>query len=781
MVKSSSSRSSRRNSGGSRSDVHHNHGAGAGAGASAGGLCRSSSVRWLLGLATAGVSWTAILVLINDRLREREEASSKHAIEAPTPVAPASRVNAQADLQTWHEQVKQLDSTLTGIRQSFEENRKMLGGEAVNVPGLMAAADAVSALRGRPAAVAAAAGEFANRAASRASAEAPSSRTSGGQADWLKQCVFEADVDFVSIGREDVKENVSPEECCRLCALRNLERAGSCAVGVMSALSDTPPLACWLKEKVTVPIRKGGVKACWPPGAKKPPAAAAANQAGSSWFGGNSWIGSQDQSAPGLSEEYRELPPALSSGQVPSTDVLRQRAKAVKDAVKFVWGQYREHAWGMDELRPISGRGANTNFNHAVTMVDSLDTLWIMGLHDEFNEAKDWLQKNLPRKIQSLPSGCSVFETTIRSLGGLLSAYDLSKEKVFLDLSVQLARRILPLVRNDGQVPYTFGGSGGGAGCGSLAESGTIQLEMAYLSHATGDPSFEERVFKFYSSIRSARNLDGLYPNCWKAGRGKITFGANGDSFYEYLLKVWLLKTGQGSAAAAEGASDKDEAGVEYLWDMFDASAEGMERHLVRRGPDGLTYLGNLHWQGGAGGSYEEEMEHLACFAAGWLALGAKRQPKRAADGAKAERRMKLAKSLAYTCYQMYEKQPTGIAPERVKRMRMDLSATDTREYILRPEASEAWFYLHQLTGEPEYREWGWTVFQNMQKWLTVGHGFASLKDVRNTGKQYMDRMESFFIAETLKYLYLLLDPDNQITLDKYVFNTEAHPLSIFR
>jgi hypothetical protein len=115
----------------------------------------------------------------------------------------------------------------------------------------------------------------------------------------------------------------------------------------------------------------------------------------------------------------------------------------------------------------------------------------------------------------------------------------------------------------------------------------------------------------------------------------------------------------------------------------------------------------------------DHAMEHLTCFAAGWLALGSKHQT----DPGRARRHMKLAEDIAETCWQMYAQQPTGIAPERVKQMKMDLTATDTREYILRPEAMESFWYMHQLTGDPKYREWGWTIFQSFEKHLKTTHG----------------------------------------------------------
>lgn len=208
---------------------------------------------------------------------------------------------------------------------------------------------------------------------------------------------------------------------------------------------------------------------------------------------------------------------------------------------------------------------------------------------------------------------------------------------------------------------------------------------------------------------------------------------------------------------------------------MYNDAVDGMERHLVAKAPDGLTYLNNVVWRGGRSTSPDVAMEHLACFVPGWLAMGAQYQQ----DPARKARHMKLAEDIAYTCWQMYERQPTGIGPERVKRMAIDLSATDTKEYILRPEAVEGWWYMYKITGDPKYQEWGWKTFMAFETHLKTRFGYASLRDVTARRPQKMDRMESFFLAETIKYLYLLQDPEPHFTLEEKVLNTEAHPLSV--
>jgi hypothetical protein len=101
--------------------------------------------------------------------------------------------------------------------------------------------------------------------------------------------------------------------------------------------------------------------------------------------------------------------------------------------------------------------------------------------------------------------------------------------------------------------------------------------------------------------------------------------------------------------------------------------------------------------------------------------------------------------------------------------------------YLLRPETVETFFILYQLTGDPIYREWGWEVFQAIERYCKLEGGYGALSDVSNTGGRPQNKMESFFLAETLKYIYLLFDPETPVDiLNKHVFNTEAHPMRTF-
>jgi mannosyl-oligosaccharide alpha-1,2-mannosidase len=168
----------------------------------------------------------------------------------------------------------------------------------------------------------------------------------------------------------------------------------------------------------------------------------------------------------------------------------------------------------------------------------------------------------------------------------------------------------------------------------------------------------------------------------------------------------------------------------------------------------------------------------------GLWALGAYTNPD-GLESFRAQRDLAHGKALTYTCYQMYARFPTGLSPEFVRFDRnpkdVDFSIGQAPSYLLRPEVVESLFILNYLTRDPVYREWGWEIFQAIERFCRTEDAFGQFKDVRKLNEPPLDKMESFFLAETLKYLYLLFDPDTPIDiLNTHVFNTEAHPLSRF-
>ena len=550
-------------------------------------------------------------------------------------------------------------------------------------------------------------------------------------------CRFQAnqDVAGADLGNEPALVDATPEQCAAACVERD-----DCAAAALSGPGDNPPAACWLKMSSAGTVRKDGVSLCVvsPPRTPRPVA--------------------------------YDAPAAVSAAE------LRERREKIKGAIKHAWDGYRRRAFGRDSVAPITGRPVNSGFDMAVTLVDSLDTLWLVGLRDEFREARDFVaQESFGRKLARPPSTASVFETTIRVLGGLLGAYELSRDAIFATRARQIGDAVYAKIDPaTGSVPGSFGGRAGP--CPSLAHAGTVQLEMLYLSRITNDDKYARRARAFYEFQRRQPNLDGLYPQCVGGRTGKLTLGAEADSFYEYLPKVWLLR---GGPAAREAVVES----FPDVWKMYDAALKGMEARLISRDARGGLWLDELRWRGGAAFSRDAAMEHLACFVPAWVALGAPYFPED-----RARRLREVAHGLGETCWRFYADQPTGISPERIKGRDTSLRRTDTREYILRPEAAEAWFYLSRTPGledrRPLYRDWGWRAFAAIDRHLRVAHGHASMKDVRRTaGDNRIDKMESFWLAETLKYFYLLQEDDERpsLPLDRYVFNTEAHPFSVVR
>jgi len=179
-------------------------------------------------------------------------------------------------------------------------------------------------------------------------------------------------------------------------------------------------------------------------------------------------------------------------------------------------------------------------------------------------------------------------------------------------------------------------------------------------------------------------------------------------------------------------------------------------------------------------GVMDNTMEHLKCFAGGLFAI--------ASQYVKGEERnefLRIAKGISKFCHLMYTRNPTGLPTEYVKINEEDkIESPDddnpfAKHYLMRPEAVESWFILYRITKDPIYREWGWQFFQSIELHTRGKFGYSGLIDATHQNPEKDDVQQSYFLSETLKYLYLLFSPDYILPLDKYVFNTEAHPLPL--
>ncbi|KAJ9448872.1 Mannosyl-oligosaccharide 1 [Diplonema papillatum] len=485
---------------------------------------------------------------------------------------------------------------------------------------------------------------------------------------------------------------------------------------------------------------------------------------------------SGDGSSSGSAGEGRSDP---AGGGAEGADLCK-RAEVVS-AIKTSWEAYKTHAWGWDELMPLSKRGKNwgkgVTKSFGLTIHDSLSTLWLAGLTEEFDDAVEWIDTEFD---VALDFPMSTFESVIRMVGGLLSAYELSGEKhpALLKKAKAVADRLLHAFNTSTGIPHStvnlatkqHGSPSWAGGSSVLSEFGTVQLEFRTLSFHLRDPQYDVHATWIMDLVDKIAPKDYLCPTYLSTHNARwtsdhITLGALGDSFFEYLLKQYLL-TGKSEKRYAEA---------------YRKAAQGIVKRLVQK-PDGKkAYLAEFKR-----GAFYHKMDHLACFAAGMLALGVHeldRSPDESAgSGAMPSADiMAIAEELTETCYLMYHKTASGVSPEMVEFREGEMfTGGRASYYLLRPETAESFFYMWRLTKKQKYRDWGWDVYLAIKRWCQVeSGGFTGVRNVEFTPPQQDDLMQSFFMAETLKYFYLLFASDDALDLTQWVLNTEAHPLRI--
>ena len=252
--------------------------------------------------------------------------------------------------------------------------------------------------------------------------------------------------------------------------------------------------------------------------------------------------------APSIRTFWRKaprLPPRLPPNEIYKNNSLLQqspsewtsRQKKVKEAFEHAWSGYRNYAMGYDELMPLSHRGTDGLGGLGATIVDSLDTAIIMGADDVVSEASRWIEENLMKRI-SEKGQVNLFETTIRVLGGLLSAYHLSggdhagsvdsgipasykmaNPERLLEVSKDLADRLLlAFTSSPTAIPLSDvilrdrTAHAAPDGLSSTSEASTLQLEFSYLSRVSGDPKYDREAMKVLEHMRTLPKVQGLVP-----------------------------------------------------------------------------------------------------------------------------------------------------------------------------------------------------------------------------------------------------------------------------
>nr|XP_039250499.1 ER degradation-enhancing alpha-mannosidase-like protein 1 [Styela clava] len=447
----------------------------------------------------------------------------------------------------------------------------------------------------------------------------------------------------------------------------------------------------------------------------------------------------------------------------------------------YGYDNYMKYAFPQDELNPIScsGRGpdienpSNININDvlgnfSLTLVDSLDTLAILGNVTEFKNA---VQLVLETVSFDRNSTVQVFETNIRVLGSLLSAHliindpeqpfgdlrPVDYDNELLSLAHDLAVRLMTAFENTPNgIPYPRVNLQYGVPKNTLTDTatagaGSLLLEFGMLSRLIGDPTFENSARRAVREIWKRRHgTTGLLGLAIDVNTGKWTsrlsgVGAGIDSYFEYLLKAHIL------------------FGDEEDLHMFTEAMQNVKNFLRR---------GREHCNSGYGDPpiyvnvditngymLNTWVDSLQAFLPGLLVLSG--------DIEEAI----CCHALYYAIWKRYDALP--------ERFNWKLKMPDVRFYPLRPELVESTYLLYQATKNPFYLHVGQEILQSINRHARTHCGYASLHNVLDKSQE--DRMESFFLSETCKYLYLLFDVENPVNNKQlsWIFTTEGHLLPV--
>ncbi|KAN0065905.1 hypothetical protein ACQY0O_001038 [Thecaphora frezii] len=462
----------------------------------------------------------------------------------------------------------------------------------------------------------------------------------------------------------------------------------------------------------------------------------------------------------------------------------RQRADKIKQAFKQSYNEYKKYAFGYDEVKPLSKQGATSYGGWGATIVDALSTAHLMGHGDIFAEGVARMKEvDFTKTTQA---GVSLFETTIRYLGGLLSAYELDGESdaALLRQAIIIGDRLLTGWVANNDIPYNnlkgwnTRGKPDTTTDANIAEAGTLLLEFDRLSKFSGDRKYLEHAER---AMRAIINSDAVFPGLYAQNlrpsdalrtSDYVTFGGGSDSFYEYLIKYAYL-IGDDTGPWIPTWIDSVKSGIKHLVTRAEATSRN------------LTYITDYSE---SNGGVLPRFSHLGCFLPGNWMLGSKVLG--------IERFNDYALLLAESCINTYTASPSGIGPESfvfvaaggnergVNIYDRDFYRRNGFEfedvgYALRPETIESLFYAWRTTGDTRWQELAWQAYLAIERHCKAPAAYAALRNVDATEPTQSDSSQSFLYAETFKYLYLVFADPKLANLDDYVFNTEAHPFKV--
>ncbi len=421
----------------------------------------------------------------------------------------------------------------------------------------------------------------------------------------------------------------------------------------------------------------------------------------------------------------------------------RTLAEEVRGSMRFAWSNYRERAWGKDQIMPVSGGSESFSIKGqhvGLSLVEALDTLWLMEMDAEFSDGVSWIKANLDFDVDG---EVSVFETIIRLVGGLLSAWHACGDPVLLARAKDLADRLLPSFEASPLgLPHRYVNLRTGALRGAEtnpAEIGSCIAEFGVLSRATGDVRYFEAAKKALTSMFARRSKIGLIADkidcmtgAWKSRRA--TIGPPSDSYYEYLWDGWQL------------LGDRD------CLSMYRACTSAILKHQ-RAKLDGAMWFVDVDFETGERINWEQD--ELSSFYGGLLAQGGDR-----------------AAGEAYTAAWTGVQDRFGILPEGYD------PSTGKPTYAtnaLRPELADAAFNHWLLDRREHWRVLVAAHFRAMQRWNKAEYGYAVMADV--TTKAQGDHCPGYWWSEQMKYYWLIFADCRRFDYRRNYLSTEGNVL----
>ncbi|KAJ7033729.1 glycoside hydrolase family 47 protein [Mycena alexandri] len=467
--------------------------------------------------------------------------------------------------------------------------------------------------------------------------------------------------------------------------------------------------------------------------------------------------------------------------QVPGLTVPASYASRLTDAQTLFttsYAAYKQFAFGHDDLSPVSKSFSDGRNGWGASIVDAMPTMVVMGLDDLFEEAVNFTA-GIDFSKSKTGDTVSLFETTIRYVGGLLSSYELSGEQfpILVTKAQQVADKMAFAWTGTHDLPYgfmNFATNKPTIATSNIAEAGTLTLEWATLSKYTNNVTYGNLAARSAKHIATLAaplpglSAQGIDPTSGNAVGSYVTWGGGSDSYFEYLIKYARLT---------------NTADTTFI-DTWKTAVDSSIRTLLRNSTVGNhLYLADFD-----GTQIRHVGSHLACFYAGnWLLGGKLLQNQTIID---------IALQLNEGCWNTYASTVTGIGPEAFAYISSDGSFTGgsaptaaqtafynqhgyyitSSAYIQRPEVLESNFHAWRITGDTKYLDRAASAIDAFNKFLPAPAAFAGLNNVNSANGGLIDDMESFWFAEVLKYLYLTFDDPSHISLDEYVFNTECQP-----